>query len=90
MVDSTKSISHIYNNKKIMKIITCEQLGGPCDYKMSANTPEELIKGGMRHLEETHPEMAEKMENMSYEETKNWNHFFMKLWRMAPNIKKYA
>jgi predicted small metal-binding protein len=69
-----------------MKTITCEQLGGPCDYKITANTPEEVIKSGMKHVEKAHPEIAKKMENMSYEEGKNWNHFFMKIWRMTPNM----
>jgi len=70
-----------------MKIITCEQLGGGCDYKMTANTPEEIIKNGMKHVAKDHPDIAKKLENMSYEENRNWNHFFMKLWRMTPNMR---
>ena len=73
--------------KIAVKIITCEQLGGPCDYKIKANTPEEIIKNELKHVEEKHPDIAKKMENMSYEETKNWNHFFMKIWRMTPNAR---
>jgi len=69
-----------------MKTITCEQLGGRCDYKITANTPEEVIKNGMKHVEKNHPDIASKMEKMSYEEAQNWKHFFMKVWRMTPNM----
>ncbi len=42
-----------------MKTMTCAQMGGECDAKISGSTPDEMITNGMKHLEESHPEMAE-------------------------------
>ncbi len=41
-----------------MKTLTCAQMGGPCEEKISGNTPEEMMANGMTHLESAHPEMA--------------------------------
>lgn len=70
-----------------MKIMTCAQMGGPCDHTITASTPEEMMKKGMEHLEIDHPEIAKKMKDMSYDENKEWNHSFMKTWRMTHNSK---
>lgn len=69
-----------------MKTITCEQMGGPCDHKMTANSPEEMMKKRAEHVEMNHPEITERMKNTSYEENKDWEHSFMKTWRMTPNM----
>lgn len=66
-----------------MKTMTCKQLGGTCGYKIIANTPEEIIKNGMKHVEENHPEVTRKMEDISYEESRNWKHLFTKVWQSA-------
>jgi predicted small metal-binding protein len=44
-----------------MKKMTCAQMGGPCEAEITGGTPEEMIANGMKHLEEAHPEMAEKI-----------------------------
>jgi predicted small metal-binding protein len=41
-----------------MKTLTCAQMGGGCDAKISGNTPDEMMMNGMKHLEEAHPQMA--------------------------------
>lgn len=41
-----------------MKTMTCAQMGGSCDAKISGNTLEEIKVAGMAHVEEAHPEMA--------------------------------
>jgi predicted small metal-binding protein len=35
-----------------MKTMTCEDLGGPCDLKLSGETADEVIKAQDRHLNE--------------------------------------
>ncbi len=35
-----------------MKIMTCRQLGGPCDLGLSGETADEVIKAQDRHLRE--------------------------------------
>jgi predicted small metal-binding protein len=35
-----------------MKTMTCNQLGGPCDFPHRGNTADELIKAQDRHLKE--------------------------------------
>ena len=41
-----------------MKTMTCSQMGGTCDAKVQGATEDEMMKNGMMHLEEAHPEMA--------------------------------
>ncbi len=66
--------------------MTCEQMGGPCGYKISANTPKEMMEEGMEHLKESHPDISRKMETMSAEENKDWNDSFLRTWEITPNI----
>jgi hypothetical protein len=35
-----------------MKTMTCEQLGGPCDFQLQGETADEIIKAQDRHLKE--------------------------------------
>lgn len=35
-----------------MKTMTCQQLGGPCDFRHRGNTADEVIKAQDRHLKE--------------------------------------
>jgi hypothetical protein len=35
-----------------MKTMTCNQLGGPCDFPLHGNTADEVIKGQDKHLKE--------------------------------------
>lgn len=42
----------------MMKKMTCRQMGGECDAEITGATPGEMLENGMKHLEETHPDMA--------------------------------
>lgn len=68
-----------------MKTMTCAQMGGPCEAKITGNTPEEMMKNGMRHMEEEHPEMADDIKAMDKNDPKmvDWNKKFMKEWDSA-------
>ena len=66
-----------------MKTMTCRDMGGPCDAKISGKTPKEMINNGMEHVKKAHPEMMKDMDTMSKDEEKKWNDSFMKKWNMT-------
>jgi predicted small metal-binding protein len=35
-----------------MKVMTCRQLGGPCDFELQGSTADEVIKAQDQHLKE--------------------------------------
>jgi predicted small metal-binding protein len=35
-----------------MKVMTCQQLGGPCEFELRGSTADEVIKAQDRHLKE--------------------------------------
>ncbi len=57
-----------------MKQTTCADMGGPsdCTTIITGNTPEEMVDNGMKHMQEAHPEMAAKVNDMSDEDKKKW------------------
>lgn len=67
-----------------MKTMTCSELGGPCDAKMTTATKEEMMKVGMEHVEAVHPEMATKIKAMTKEETDKWAMDFDAKWMAKP------
>lgn len=69
--------------------MTCAQLGGECDAKITASTPEELLKKAMMHLEKAHPEMAAKVKAAPKDDKDMiaWNKKFMKDWAKTPDSK---
>ena len=48
--------------------MTCAEMGGPCDAKITSATKEENLAKGMAHLEAAHPEMAATVKAMPKEE----------------------
>ena len=57
-----------------MKQITCAAMGGPaeCTTVITGNTAEEMVKNGMKHVEESHPEMMADIKKMTPEATAKW------------------
>lgn len=53
--------------------MTCKDMGGSCDAKMTAGSADEMIKMGMDHAHASHPELVETMKGMSADETAAWN-----------------
>lgn len=41
--------------------MTCYELGGACDAQISGETPEEMVKNGIEHMEKNHPEIAQRL-----------------------------
>jgi predicted small metal-binding protein len=67
-----------------MKKMTCTQMGGSCDFEMSAETTDEMIAEGTKHVQEAHPDMVEAMSKMSQEENDKWKTDFMTKWEATP------
>jgi len=68
-----------------MKTMTCSQMGGTCEAKITGNTPEEMMENGMKHLERNHPDMAAKVKATPADDPMmvSWNEKFKKDWEMA-------
>ena len=57
-----------------MKTMTCEQLGGPCDLKLHADTADEIIKAQDKHLNETVAGGDQSHESALKEMKNRWKH----------------
>lgn len=66
--------------------MTCMQMGGPCDSKVSGNTPDELMGNGMMHLQTAHPDMAAKIQATPPDDPMMvaWNEKFKADWDATP------
>jgi len=69
-----------------MKQLTCAQMGGPCQAMIGGNDWNEMMDNGMKHLEQAHPEMVDKMKNMSPEDNANWMAMGEANFNAAPNM----
>ena len=71
-----------------MKQMTCAQMGGPadCTTMINGGTAEEMVKNGMDHINEAHPEMAADIKKMTPEETTAWMNDFQKKFDAAPEM----
>jgi predicted small metal-binding protein len=69
-----------------MKTLTCSQMGGPCDAKITGSTMDEMMINGMKHLEEVHPQMAEDVKKASPTDPMMiaWNEKFKNDFEAAP------
>ncbi len=65
-----------------MKTMTCRELDGACDQKLSAGSWEEMVKVMTNHVMEKHPE-ANKMEQMHDEDPKKWGKEMKPKWEAA-------
>jgi predicted small metal-binding protein len=65
-----------------MKSLTCRELGGKCDQKLSANSWDEMVKLMTKHVMEKHPDVAKTMEKMHNEDPQKWGK------QMNPNGKR--
>jgi len=65
--------------------MTCSQMGGPCDAKITGNTPEDMMKNAMKHLEAVHPDMAKTVHETPENDPMMvaWREKFMKDWEAA-------
>jgi predicted small metal-binding protein len=67
-----------------MKTMTCKQLGGICDQKLSAESWDGMVKAMTQHVIDKHPDVAKKMEQMHNEDPKKWSSEMKPKWEAAP------
>jgi predicted small metal-binding protein len=67
-----------------VKTITCKELGGTCEQKLSAETWDEMVKVMTRHVMDKHPAVAKVMEEMHNEDPKKWGRETKPKWDAAP------
>ena len=65
-----------------MKTMTCKELGGKCDQKLSAGSWDEMVK----HVMTTHPDVAKEMEKMHNADPKKWGRETKPKWDAAPEV----
>lgn len=67
-----------------MKTMTCKELGGKCDQKLSANTWEEMVQVMTQHVMSAHPDVAKRMKEMHDRDPKQWAAQTKPKWDQAP------
>lgn len=67
-----------------MKTMTCKELGGKCDQKLSANTWEEMVQVMTHHVMSSHPDVAKRMKEMHDKDPKQWAAETKPKWDHAP------
>jgi predicted small metal-binding protein len=67
-----------------MKTMTCRELGGTCDQKLTAGSWDEMVKAMTRHVMDKHPDVAKQMEKMHNEDPKKWGREMKPKWEAAP------
>jgi predicted small metal-binding protein len=71
-----------------MKKMTCAQMGGMCEGEIMGATSDEMLANGMRHLEESHPEMAAQVKATPETDPMmvEWNRKFKEDFEATPEI----
>jgi predicted small metal-binding protein len=67
-----------------MKTMTCKQLGGTCDTKISAETSADMAQKMTAHVMSAHPDVAQKFSTMNESQHEDWEKEFHKNWDAAP------
>jgi len=55
-----------------MKSMSCRQLGGTCEQRLSAESWDEMVKVITKHVMDKHPDVARAMEAMHKRDPKQW------------------
>jgi predicted small metal-binding protein len=66
-----------------MKTMTCRELGGACDEKLSAGSWDEMVKTMTLHVMQKHPDVAKKMEQMHKDDPQKWGREMKPKWEAA-------
>jgi len=66
-----------------MKTLTCKELGGTCDYRISAETWDEAVKKMTAHVMDKHPDVARDMKKMHEEDPQKWGREMKPKWDAA-------
>lgn len=69
-----------------MKTMTCQELGGKCTQRLSADTCEQMVQTMTKHVIKKHPDVAKEMERMHKEHPKKWGQEMKPKWDATPEI----
>ena len=69
-----------------MKTMTCKELGGKCDQKLSAGSWDEMVKAMTKHVVEKHPDVANEMMEIHKRDPKEWGREMKPKWEAAPEL----
>ncbi|OAJ53058.1 hypothetical protein A6V36_11870 [Paraburkholderia ginsengiterrae] len=69
-----------------MKTMTCNELGGKCDQKLSAESWDEMVKVMTKHVMDKHPDVAKKMEELHKQDPHKWGRETKPKWDAAPEV----
>lgn len=73
------------------KKITCKQMGGPCDFEITGETPEEIMQKGGEHVnqmadtDEGHKAAKDMMDNSDDAAKAEWFKTFNETFASAPD-----
>ncbi len=69
-----------------MKTLTCKELGGKCDAKLSAGSWDDMVGVMTKHVMAEHPDVAKQMVAMHNEDPKKWGKETKPKWDAAPEV----
>ena len=70
-----------------MKTMTCKELGGKCEQRLSAESWDEMVQTMTNHVVKQHPDVAKEMEKMHNEDPKRWSREIKPKWDAAPSAE---
>lgn len=68
-----------------MKTLTCRELGGVCDERLSTETWDGMVQMMTAHVMDKHPDTAKEMEAMHAENPEKWGKEMKPKWEAAPD-----
>jgi hypothetical protein len=69
-----------------MKAMTCRELGGERDQRLSASSWDEMVKVMTKHVMDKHADVAKQMEKMHKKDPKEWGREMKPKWEAAAEI----
>jgi hypothetical protein len=69
-----------------MRVMTCRELGGPCDKRLTASTWDEMVKTMTTHVMERHPATAKEMQKMHSEDPRRWGREMKPKWEAKADV----
>ena len=71
---------------RTVKTMSCKDLGGICDQKLTAASWDEMVTSMTKHVIEKHPDVAREMEKMHKDDPKKWGKEMKPKWDAAPEV----
>ena len=66
--------------------MTCKDLGGTYDHRLTAGSWDEMVKTMTKHVMEKHPDVAKRMEEMHNQDPKKWGSETKPKWDATPDV----